>query len=494
MSIREYPEAILQAYINNMKKIISLTLVFLTLISAVACDTADISSDDTVYTTETNVNTEKGTDDNLESDTVLTIEPTTPNGYDGVFKVGYARTVITPTLPLTREGYKVDKVLDDLYVTCVAVNDGERTVLLYTIDMQNVSESFCNTIASKVKAATNVSAKNIFISATHTHSSFYYSSDKTWKTQTATKMANIAKEAIDDLCDAEIYTAVEHTPGMAFVRRYINSDGSYSSVNPTTNTVKCVSEADDTLQVIRFVRDNKKDVVMTNWQGHLAHAVTARPNAITADLAYYVRNDVEKGDSDALIAFYAGASGNLNLNAPTAADKKYANYKAVGSALAKKVLEASALDNMTKVEAGKITATRKTYRAETQKDPADVLAAAKANKANRKDTVADRYIIARNKETSISMVLGVISFGDLGFISAPYEMFDNNGVQIKDGSPFKMTFILTNAWGDLAYIPSYEACTIYGGYETEATYFGVGVAEKLVAEYVRMLKEHKGIS
>ena len=73
-------------------------------------------------------------------------------------------------------------------------------------------------------------------------------------------------------------------------------------------------------------------------------------------------------------------------------------------------------------------------------------------------------------------------------------MFDSNGVQLRTASPFKMTFILTNAWGDLAYVPSYEAWTQYGGYELTATYFAEGVAEKLVDEFVRMLKDHKGIS
>ena len=230
---------------------------------------------------------------------------------------------------------------------------------------------------------------------------------------------------------------------------------------------------------------------MTNWQGHLAHAVNEYPNAITADLAYYIRSGVEEKDSDALIAYYAGASGNLNLTAPNSAAKKYENYQAVGKALANKVLEISKLDKMTKLEAGKISATKETYNGKTRKDPADVVAAAKAKKENGTDTAADRYIVSRNSEETKAMTLGAISFGDLGFVSVPYEMFDNNGVQLKEGSPFEMTFVLTNAWGDFAYMPSYEAWTIYGGYETTATYFDAGVAEKIVEELLGMLKAQK---
>ena len=69
----------------------------------------------------------------------------------------------------------------------------------------------------------------------------------------------------------------------------------------------------------------------------------------------------------------------------------------------------------------------------------------------------------------------------------PYEMFDTNGMQVKEQSPFKMTLVLTNSDGAYAYVPSYEACTEYGGYETEATYFGAGVAEQVVAQFLDML-------
>ena len=70
-------------------------------------------------------------------------------------------------------------------------------------------------------------------------------------------------------------------------------------------------------------------------------------------------------------------------------------------------------------------------------------------------------------------------------------MFDNNGMQIKEASPYKATFILTNADGALAYLPSIEAYTIYGGYEVDNTDFAPGEGEKLVAVYIDMLKKHK---
>ena len=108
---------------------------------------------------------------------------------------------------------------------------------------------------------------------------------------------------------------------------------------------------------------------------------------------------------------------------------------------------------------------------------------------------APRAIVSRNSTTTttINVAMKALSFGDLAFIAAPYEMFDNNGVQIKEGSPFKTTFILTNAGGALAYVPSIEAYTIYGGYEVDHTEFAPGEGEKMVEEYLKMLKSLKGI-
>ena len=40
-------------------------------------------------------------------------------------------------------------------------------------------------------------------------------------------------------------------------------------------------------------------------------------------------------------------------------------------------------------------------------------------------------------------------------------------------------------------MPSTEAWTTYGGYETEATYFANGTAEALVAQYIRLLNNLK---
>ena len=475
-----------------MKRILCLILALLMLFFVVGCgnnvdNTPNDSSNDSV---------EEPSDSNSSSD-IDASTPTVPADktdapkYDGVFKTGYARACITPSLPID----VYTEINDDLYATCFAVNDGEKTVLFISIDIQAMMEDTCDGIRNKVKSVTKIPTDNIFITATHCHSAVHFGTDTKWTVTSYTKIANAAKEAIEDLSDTEIFVGTGKTTGMAWVRRYVNRDGSMSTVTPAANSVRSVSDADDVLQVVRFVRKDKKDIVATNWQAHLAHAINENPNAISADIAHHMRQDVEAGDNDALLIYFAGASGNINLTAPNKTLQKYKGYVAVAKALAKETLNVLKPENLTKIEAGKINIKKETYNAENAQDSAEEIAAAQ-DRLNRGvggvlEQAGDKYLVARNKSKTSKLRIAAVSIGDLGLITVPYEMFDNNGVQIKEGSPFKMTLILTNSDGAWAYMPSYEACTEYGGYETEATYFATGVAEKLVAEYLRMLNELK---
>lgn len=501
------------------------------LVSAVSCSGGPVNNDD--VTDSTQDTTVDGNNDATDSETQTEYVPQSAipaEEYNGVFKAGYARTVITPKLPAmldSLDGQTMTKVKDDLYATCIAVNDGENTALLYTVDVKNIGPKVYATLKLRISVATKVPQDNIIISATHSHSAFTpidsgSSVDnkeiQSWTATLPSTMVNIAKEAIADMEDAEIYTGRAHTPNMAFVRRYLHADGTYSNkgtiegLKSTTPIVAHAAEADDILQMIRFVRKDKKDIVMVNWQGHLAAAINEYPGAVTADLAYYVRSNVEIKNDDILIAYFQGASGNLNLSSPVKGLQKYENYQVVGRKLAQTVLDNVSVDKLTKVQAGEIKGTgttfqaeRRTFSAKRVTEATQVLALEAGSdeqlalmvKYKFNSLYAAKSAVGSTKDPSVTtreMNLSAISFGDLGFIGAPYEMFDDNGMQIKDASPYSMTFILTCAGGYWAYVPSEIYYTTYGGYEVDDTQFAMGVAEKAVAEFVRMLKELKGIA
>ena len=419
--------------------------------------------------------------------------------YHGVFQTGYARASITPSKEELPIG-DFTKIGNDIYITCVAVYDGDKTLMLISLEIEALGKDYCDEIREAVNLATGVPVRNIFVSAVHNHSAPNF---RALRQHILDGAADASKDAMDDLTDTQVFIGTGKTTGMAFVRRYVDANGNYASVRPNnpdgasldSTTTRCVSEADDTVQVIRFKREGSKDIIMTNWQAHLAHAIDSNPGVVSSDMLHYMRYQIESRDDDVQLAYFAGASANINLNAPNTSERKYRDYMDVAAAFAKVVNNVIKDENLTQVDAGKIKIKTENYFARHAKDSEEEIAAARKRLENGEGNVlkqaADTYLIARNRKTQTNLTVSAICFGDIAFITAPYEMFDNNGAQIKERSPFKMTFILTNADGAYAYMPSYEACTIYGGYETEATYFATGVAEKLVNKYVNMLERLK---
>ena len=82
-----------------------------------------------------------------------------------------------------------------------------------------------------------------------------------------------------------------------------------------------------------------------------------------------------------------------------------------------------------------------------------------------------------------------ISCGDIAFVSAPYEMFDTNGQEVRAASPFKSTFICSLTNGSFGYVPSALGFE-NGSYETFNCAFRPGSGEEFANELVRMLKEN----
>ena len=433
--------------------------------------------------------------------------------YDGVFQVGYSRYDISPTTNiLLKDGKLMTGVADPIYTTCVAVHDGDTTVLIYTIDVSNIKEDQYELIRKRVSTAVSLPVENIIICPTHNHSAPQPGipgsnpNNVSWTFNVVhTGMIESAKEAIADLDDAEIHTATGKTTGMAFVRRYFLTDGSFKSIQSanqsTASYASYESDADDTVQVIRFVRENKKDVVLANWQAHVAHAIGVHKESISGDFVGIARKIAESLDEDILFAMYIGASGNINLNAKVPGTQKYTDYTQVGRALGRVIVDT--FTTMEKVEAGKINISSTKYVATVRKDTEKRVAEAKRVYAkkdadNYEDLILEygfetkydvEYTIFRNDELGATdeLPLTAVSFGDIGFATVPFEMFDTNGMEIKEGSPFRTTFVLTNTGDSMAYVPSALAVP-NGGYEVYTTHYEFGTGEKVASALVDLLK------
>ena len=437
---------------------------------------------------------------------------------NGAFKAGYGIADITPELPIElNTNDKLTRVQEPIYATCVAVSDGENTVLLFTLDIKSIPDAQDKTVRELVSLWTKVPEENILFHATHNHSAPTPGVPSSsvaiakWTQDFRYRVLDAAKDAIADLSDAKMLSGMAKTTNFAFVRRYIHEDGTFSGIHvknkSTTKVVRHETEADDTAQIVRFVREDKKDILIANWQAHAAHAIETFRDAVSGDIPYHFREKLQQKDDDLLVALFFGASGNINLTVKIPSlDICGANYRKVGARLADAVY--GELENLKEIDAGKINILSSycvsPYRdvSKEQVENAKLVTAAGEPGSAEYEEMLVKYGFNSKYEVNTVISLGsrqgqngrimlrTIAFGDLAFAAVPYEMFDTNGMEVKSASPYKTTFILATTNGSHGYMPS-EVAVKNGGYEVYTSNYKYGTAEKVVGELLEMLGKMK---
>ena len=428
------------------------------------------------------------------------------------FSVGYARLDMTPSnFPILSydDGY-ANGAHDPIQMTCVAVSDGETTALLITLDLRNMGVTLATRCREIISKNVGIPVENIYMNSSHTHSSvdcnFDEDSVTIWKTKFYKLLPQMAEQAIRDLTPADAYVGASHTEGLTFVRRYIGEDGSFNGIGDAATSVNLrhESEADSEMRVIRFDRaGDAKDVVMVNYQTHYGSAESIWPDQISADFVHQFRERAEK-DLNCHFSYIAGAGGNLVFNTRIAGERKYPTIVEGSVHMLDVAKEAIAVEE--KVATGAIRSSYVMYKGTHNHDyDPDIVNKAKsiANAGARtkeQQELIDLYgfhsryqasgIIAGMSADYTEFPLAAISCGDIVFCAFPYEMWDTNGKECRDASPFKVTFISSLTNGGVGYIPAAHAFP-NGGYEVYSCRFKPGCGEEFVAEMLRLLADCK---
>lgn len=445
--------------------------------------------------------------------------------------VGFGRTSMVPdySVPLLGYGNSTSRMsqgyLNPVEVSCVAVQDeAGETVLLISMDMALVNTYVRLNSLPRVVEATGVPLHNIILTATHTHSgadittdhenSLRYEKDmRGWLTEAA-------KKAMADLAPATLQTGAIDVEHMNFVRHYVMNDGSYYGDNfgsRESGFARHESDPDKKLQLIKLVRgEGKKDILLVNWQSHPKLASTAstmngkltRP-LLSADYVGYMRDYVGQ-KADCHVAFFLGAAGNLNPLSDIAEEQATVpeNVMVYGHKVGDYVLQA--MENMKDVATGPVQIKKYIFPGQidhSEDHLADnarlVMDEWKTNK-NYKQNVAFGKPLgimnpyhaesilnrASSKDTTKELEINAVSFGDVGFATVPYEMFCQNGMAVKAGSPFDTTFMISCCNGVNGYMAA-DSAFEYNSYEVNNRVFVRGTAEAVADKLVEMLKELK---
>ena len=410
------------------------------------------------------------------------------------FEVGFARVDMDPPPGLSLQGYfearPASGVLDPVQVNCLALSDGKRRALLFSLDLESL-HGMADTWRRRLSARTGVDAECVYIACTHTHTGPSFGPVETsWEIATPSSPAfdeqlyrrveDCATAALADMSAAEIAIARTECPGVSFVRRFRMKDGTMRT-NPgvgNTNIVAAVGAPDETVQLVRF-RRAKGDVALVNFQ---CHPDMIGGSKYSADWPGFVRRRVELARPGTRCVFFNGAQGDTNhidVRPGRGAQRGYDGSRVFGEKVADAAL--AVWDRVTVLSAGEIAGCVRRVTVPLRKGRTPGVDAKNQVEAFRLKMLAD-------KPDTYEIPVSVITVGTaLAFAGLPGEPFTAIGREVKAASSRGMTIFTCLTNGAFGYIPdenSFEGAS----YENVSTSMTPEASRRLVAALKELVK------
>ena len=451
-----------------MKRIITAVSILLAL-CMVACSSGIAPAESTLTKEElkTEIKTEekKTTEENKEDDGIHD-----PTG----FAAGFGKVVVNPGVGVGLGGFgNADErtstnVTDDIYISCVAITDGEKTLLLFSLDAIGTPAKIWDYISKQMEKEFGITKDCILINSSHSHSAPAINvsySNVTKYMQTFYQGAfKAARQAMADLDRSELKYAKTQTQDLSYIRRYIKKDtGEFIGNWPDVKDPQFYdheSYPDEEMLILYFDRVNQEDIVLCNWQCHVTNVGTRTGGQVSSDYVGAFRDYVSE-KLGVHCAFFQGAAGSTIPFGKLKGEKTNGDYKIHGREIGDTLI--AALPNLTTVENTGI----KTFTKQID--------------LRRK---ADRAVELGSETQTVSLC--TFAIGDIAIATSPNEMDHRLGKYVKDNSPYAMTFMSAYTNGNYGYIPA-ESSFPNGGYEVESCGFVAGTGEQMAKELVSML-------
>ena len=397
---------------------------------------------------------------------------------------GFARHVVNPPVGTGLGGYSTattrlsNEILDDICVSCIAISDGEETVLLFNFDVLNIGrDSLWKPVTKLIEKELGIPAKNVLMNASHSHSApaveWAYSTVTSYLEILIPETAEIAKEAIENLAPAQMKMARTNTQDLGYVRRYLRYDGKWATDTSIAGGTALKgmldpavyyheSDPDTQMQILVFDRETDKDIALCNWQCHVTAVGSATGTDVSSDFVGVFRESVEE-ELGVHCAYFQGAAGSIVPSGKLKGEKQNSSdYVKHGKELANTMI--AAMDKLTPVSAGKIETKYLLHNGTIKEDK------------------VESY--GKNYDVRIA----TYSFGEFSIATVPLEMDHRNGMYVKANSPYTMTFVCGYSNGSHGYLPA-ASSYINGAYEVNSTRFVAGTGENIADDLVEMLSE-----
>lgn len=432
-----------------------------------------------------------------------------------MIQAGFARVDVTPPLGSPMSGYFYKRfaegVRDPLSLNALAIGNGEDKALIVSCDFAGVRSPLLDEICALITERTGVARERIMICALHQHTSvaiapkgmFDSIQDSVYLDILYRKFADVAQMALDDMSEARVFTAEADTAEqIAFVRRYWMPDGTVAT-NPSRRgprPVRPCDEPDNTVRLIRFVREGKKDIAYVNFS---THPDVISGCKLSADWPGFVRRFVEEDLENVhciSITGFQGDSNHCNFFDPNSKTLSrefgYEHSAHMGRVIADTVKclwdggvehtdaritgEICTVYNKTNTEGEETYAEQKAfyddYEAGKFEKPPHITLLARAQ----------RVIGLRHASLYQAVPITLLTLGDIVFLAIGGEPFTHYTRLAHKLAAGKTVFCSSNSNGYVGYLPHARAYS-EGGYEASSSLFSAPLEEQITEALSKML-------
>ena len=364
-------------------------------------------------------------------------------------------------------------------------------------DVLMITRAYLDPVAAEIERTTGIPAGHVLINCTHTHHApstvvlHGYGLDETFVKCVQRGIVQAVQDANANLskddCRFFFHLGEEKTVGQN--SRQLLPDGQIYWIGPRTNFVRATGPFDPDLPVLAFRDANEK--LRALIFNHSTHTIGTRLPGHRSPSFYGLAAQEIEAELGGAVCFLEGASGsthNLNLSGDEATKRI---KQAVADALAQSKPQA-----VTRLAALKRSFKFKVRDFDEAREDAAVVAYCRKYAGTYGDTVVQvfrdmRKTLAPQRGQERETWLQVLLVGDVAIVGVPAEYFTQLGLDIKNRSPFRNTYVaeLANDW--IGYLPNLEGHKL-GGYQVWTGYHSYaepGTGERIADEAVKMLKE-----
>jgi hypothetical protein len=364
-------------------------------------------------------------------------------------------------------------------------------------DILMMARTHLDLVVAEIEQITGISSSNILINCTHTHHApstmvlHGYGLDEAFTRQVQRAIVNAVKQANGNVskgeCTLWFHLGEETTVGQN--SRQLLTDGMIYWIGPRTNFVRATGPFDPELPVLAFRHSSEK--LRAAIFNHSTHTIGTRTPGRRSPSFYGLAAQELETELGGTFCFLEGASGsthNLTLSADEATRR------------IEQAVE-SALQQAKPWPVGKLGALRRPFKFKVRQfdeaaEDAAVTRYCRKYAGAYAQTVIDvfremRKNLAPQRGQQRETWLQVLRIGDIAIAGIPAEYFTQLGLDIKNRSPFRYTYIaeLANDW--IGYLPNLEGHKL-GGYQVWTGYHSYaepGTGERIADEIVTMLRE-----